>query len=91
MNLVRQYVAFHTRRLLLRPRTAIVFVSCRKPAVHVRYQSNRAKRSGNDQWKWFGVPWSLGIACLTALQIFKLLRQDVNVAERKTWQVGNSM
>ena len=38
--------------------------------------------------KWFGIPVSLGITCLAALQLLRIWRQGRRTDEHVTWQVS---
>jgi hypothetical protein len=42
-------------------------------------------------WRWFGIPWTLGVACLAVLQFFRILRRDRRLSadgDPVTWQVS---
>lgn len=51
-------------------------------------QSGRGDEKSN--WKWFGIPWTLGVACLAALQFIRTLRRERRLnadGDPVTWQV----
>lgn len=65
----------------------VVRMSTWRPGV-VETQSGHGDEKSN--WKWFGIPWTLGVACLAALQFIRTLRRERRLStdgDPVTWQV----
>ena len=41
-----------------------------------------------SKWRLFGIPWSLGVACLAAVQLVRTVRRDIQSDDQVTWQVS---
>lgn len=55
-------------------------------------QTDGEVSGGGDggKWKWFGIPWGLGVACLAALQLLRIFRREREKSVESdpiTWQV----
>lgn len=64
------------------------------PFPPIRLVSRRyyAPRSLSAGWKWFGIPTSLGVACIALVKLQRTLRGSANgdkLEESSTWQVGH--
>ena len=61
-----------------------------KVATYGTERQDAAASGVRSTWKWFGIPWGLGIACLAALQLIRTVRRErkLNTEEEAvTWQV----
>ena len=53
-------------------------------------EADRGRGNNWRTWRWFGIPWGLGITCLAALQLIRVLRRENKKSadgEPVTWQV----